>query len=191
MISSSRWAPGGSQRQKNVEGGEKGIFQTWVIILSDSVITRKAKEERCIFIIYETAHLSASRSDISHAEYIPCSTGHTFSEWSHLSCWIWHKVQVIDFQRLGLVGGIYRCHQRSSHCSTFIASLTYWNFFGQFEKSMRRLQLLPNGFEATNLTSCLLNSNWCFSLCNKEFNMKKSNIAVNPLQQQAKVIIQG
>lgn len=38
---------------------------------------------------------------------------------------------------------------------------------------MRRLQLLPNGFEATNLTSCLLNSNWCFSLCNKEFNMKK------------------
>lgn len=64
-------------------------------------------------------------------------------------------------------------------------------FFGLFEKSMRRLQLLPNGFEATNLTSCLLNSNWCFSLCNKEFNMKKSNIAVNPLQQQAKVIIQG
>lgn len=109
--------------------GKKGIFQTWVIILSDSVITRKAKEERCIFIIYETARLSASRSDISHAEYIPCSTGHTFSEWSHLSCWIWHKVQVIDFQRLGLVGGIYRCHQRSSHCSTFIASLTYWNFF--------------------------------------------------------------
>lgn len=38
---------------------------------------------------------------------------------------------------------------------------------------MRRFQLLPNGFEATNLTSCLLNSNWCFSLCNKEFNMKK------------------
>lgn len=75
-------------------------------------------------------------------------TRHTFSVWSRLSLWIWQTVQVIDFMREAwweISTGAIR-DQRSSHCLTFIGSLTLSNFlwFIQtvsvlYEKSMKDL----------------------------------------------------